>query len=109
MTVIEITDAQGWDKEMAAAGDKYVIVDFKAVWCGPCKMIAPTYHKMSEANPSMVFLSVDVDNVPSVARDQQIEAMPTFRVYKHGKQVDSLVGAGPAALTELVKKYSGSS
>lgn len=50
-------------KELIAQ-DKLVIVDFHAVWCGPCKLIAPKLHKFAETYADAVFAKVDVDEVP---------------------------------------------
>ncbi|PRD36130.1 UNVERIFIED_CONTAM: Thioredoxin [Trichonephila clavipes] len=49
--------------QLNAAGDKLVVVDFHATWCGPCKMIAPFFQELSEQNTDVVFLKVDVDEV----------------------------------------------
>lgn len=59
--VIEIASKAEWDAQLAGAGDKAIIVDFSAVWCGPCQMIGPVFAKLSEEYPSLIFLKVDVD------------------------------------------------
>uniref|UniRef100_A0A7N8YIW1 Thioredoxin n=1 Tax=Mastacembelus armatus TaxID=205130 RepID=A0A7N8YIW1_9TELE len=62
------------------AGDKLVVVDFSATWCGPCKKIAPEYEDLSKKpeNKNVVFLKVDVDEAEV--------CMPTFHFYKNGKK-----------------------
>lgn len=81
-------------------------MDFKAVWCGPCKFIAPVFHRLAEQYAGKAhFLQVDVDDVADVAQEVGIEAMPTFLVFKNKQKVDSLVGANPKALEALVAKY----
>ncbi len=72
------------------ASTRYVIVDFYADWCGPCKMIAPHFLKMAatHALPGfLAFAKVDVDRVQSVAQKYGVSAMPTFMFFKEGKQV----------------------
>jgi thiol-disulfide isomerase/thioredoxin len=59
--VIEVATKAEWDAQLAAAGDKAVIIDFSAVWCGPCQMIGPVFVQLSEQFPGLVFLKVDVD------------------------------------------------
>uniref|UniRef100_A0A2R8ZY04 Thioredoxin domain-containing protein n=1 Tax=Pan paniscus TaxID=9597 RepID=A0A2R8ZY04_PANPA len=64
-----------------ATGDKLVVVDFSATWCGPCKMI------------NVVFLEVDVDDCQDVASECEAECMPTFQCFKKGQKVGEFSGA----------------
>ncbi|KAM3843267.1 thioredoxin-like, partial [Diretmus argenteus] len=61
--VREVEDLDSFLSILKEAGDKLVVVDFTATWCGPCKQIAPRYHEMSEKpeNKNVIFLKVDVD------------------------------------------------
>eukprot|EP00035_Acanthoeca_spectabilis_P036739 m.41406 g.41406 ORF g.41406 m.41406 type:complete len:114 (-) comp8206_c0_seq2:48-389(-) len=90
-------------------GDKPVIIDFTASWCGPCKMIGPVFveHAGKKENESLVFIKVDVDENEQVAAEAGISAMPTFQVWKGGAKVDELVGASPDKLAELIAKHKG--
>ncbi|MCO5573745.1 hypothetical protein L7F22_027519 [Adiantum nelumboides] len=56
----------------------WVVVDFTASWCGPCKCIAPVFLELSEKNPNLVFLKVDVEEVNDVSTAYELRAMPTF-------------------------------
>ncbi|RVX00713.1 Thioredoxin H9 [Vitis vinifera] len=60
-----ITTKENWEEKLAEASKdgKIVIANFSATWCGPCKMIAPFYCELSEAHPSLMFLTVDVDEL----------------------------------------------
>jgi len=91
---------------LAEAGDKAVIIDFYADWCGPCKMIAPRFKELADQCTNVVTMKVDVDDADDVAAFCKVEAMPTFAVFKSGKQVDSLVGASPDKLKDLFTKYN---
>ena len=75
-----------------------VVIDFFATWCGPCKRIAPTYEKLSESFPGIVFLKVDVDESPEIVNQYDINAMPTFVFLKDGKEVKRVEGADMAGL-----------
>ena len=75
-----------------------------ATWCGPCKVIAPKIVKMSEAYPSARFYKLDVDEVPDVAQELGVRAMPTFMVFKNGEKVGEVVGANEKSLEALVMK-----
>ena len=83
-----------------------VVIDFNAVWCGPCKMISPFYKTLATTYSQIIFLECDVDEVAALASREGVSAMPTFFVYQGGKKVDELVGANKAKLEEIVKKYT---
>ncbi|TFJ87588.1 hypothetical protein NSK_000939 [Nannochloropsis salina CCMP1776] len=88
-----------------SAGNKAVIVDFFATWCGPCKVIAPYFEELSTKFPDVVFIKVDVDENEEVAAFAGISAMPTFQVYKDGKKVGELMGAAKDKLLGLVEAH----
>ncbi|KAM0713320.1 hypothetical protein Q7P35_000772 [Cladosporium inversicolor] len=91
----------------AALGEKgLMVVDFFATWCGPCKVIAPQVVKFSNNYTDARFYKIDVDEVPEVAQEQSVRAMPTFLLYKDGKQVGEVVGANPVALEAAIKTHA---
>jgi len=94
-----------WDKAHADAGDKLVVVDFTATWCGPCQRIAPEFEKMAELDPAVIFVKVDVDDNEEVAQLCGISAMPTFQAYKGGKKLAEMTGADVTKLKEMVAKH----
>ena len=70
--------------------------------CGPCKMIAPVFHDLSdEHNGRAQFIKVDVDSNPEAAQKYGVSAMPTFVFVKGGEVVDRLMGANAARLQEV--------
>lgn len=84
-----------------------VVVDFFATWCGPCKAIAPVVGKLSETYPNVRFIQVDVDKVRSVAQEMQVRAMPTFVLFKDGKQWEKRVlGGNMKELEDQIKAIS---
>ncbi|CDZ98446.1 thioredoxin h [Phaffia rhodozyma] len=105
----EITSVSQWNQTLrtATAEGKTVFVDFHAVWCGPCKTIAPKYESLSKSTPQSVFVRVDVDQQRAIASKYQVSSMPTFLAIKSGKVVETIKGADPAGLTRLVKTHSG--
>nr|AAU93947.1 thioredoxin H [Helicosporidium sp. ex Simulium jonesi] len=108
--VIQVTNKTEFDSHLstAASKGKLVVVDFTATWCGPCKMIAPFFAKLSGEYPDVVFLKVDVDEVEAVAAEHGITAMPTFLFFKDGKQVDSLTGANQERLRAMLTQHAQS-
>ncbi|KAI6088301.1 thioredoxin domain-containing protein [Hypoxylon rubiginosum] len=97
------------------ASTTYVAVDFFADWCGPCKVIAPTYEglaKQHAAPKHLAFAKVNVDHAQDAARAFGVTAMPTFMFFKDGRQVAvngqaAIRGADPRALSAAVEKLGG--
>ncbi|XP_069736683.1 thioredoxin [Phaenicophaeus curvirostris] len=98
-----VTNLAEFEEELQAAGEKLVVVDFSATWCGPCKMIRPFYHNLSEKFSNVVFLEVDVDDAQDVATHCDVKCMPTFQFYKQAKKVQEFSGANKEKLEETIK------
>lgn len=100
---VEITDANYND---ILKGDKPVLVDFWAAWCGPCKMVAPIVDELAqEYDGKAVIGKVDVDSNPEVSGKFGIRSIPTLMVFKDGEMVDKQVGAvGKSVLAEKLDK-----
>lgn len=74
-------------------GDKPVVCDFYATWCGPCKMLAPVMESAAEKySDKAVFVKVDVDNNFELAARYNITSIPVVAVFKNGELVDRNLG-----------------
>jgi len=94
MKPVEVTDTNF--KNEVLDSQIPVVVDFWAVWCGPCKMIAPIIEELAvEYQGKMKFGKLDVDSNPQVSMQYGIRSIPTLLVFKGGKVVDQIVGAMP--------------
>lgn len=85
---------------------KMVLVDFSAVWCGPCKIIKPTVHKIEKENAETVELfEIDVDKNPLISKAMNITGIPLLILYKNGKEVWRNMGVtDEATILEQIKK-----
>ena len=88
-----IVSAATFDKEVLAAKEP-VLVDFHAVWCGPCKAMAPALEQIAtEMKGKLKVAKIDVDENPEIAGKYHVQAMPTLLILVDGKVVAQHVGA----------------
>lgn len=99
-----ITTRERWDEKLyeAKMAGKIVIANFSASWCSPCRMIAPYYSELSKKYPSLMFLTVDVDELTEFSTSWDIKATPTFFFLRDGHQFDKLVGANKPELQNKI-------
>ena len=89
-----VTDATF--EEMVLKNERPVVVDFWAVWCGPCKMVAPEMEKIATKYDGQVdVVKVDVDANPGLSRAFNIMSIPTIAFFKPGAQPQGVVGFRP--------------
>lgn len=74
-----------------------VLVDFSAVWCGPCQMMGPVLDQLSaEYDGKAKIVKVDIDESSELAMKYQVMSVPNMIFFKDGKKVDAVIGAVPA-------------
>jgi thioredoxin 1 len=102
--VVTLQDAT-FDQEVLTS-DIPVLVDFWAVWCGPCKAVAPAVDELAKQYKGKVKVAkMDVDEHQKVPQQYGIRSIPTLLVFKGGRVVDTIVGAVPKSkLEDSLKK-----
>jgi thioredoxin 1 len=105
MKPVELNESN-FEQEVLKANTP-VLVDFWAVWCGPCKMIAPIVEELAiEYESKLKIGKVDVDNQQQIAMQYGIRSIPTLLVFKDGKVIEQIVGAAPKkSLIEKLLKH----
>ena len=88
----KIINSQEFDNTIESG---FVVVDFFATWCGPCKMLSPVIDELSGELENVNFVKVDIDQSMDLAQKFKIVSVPTLKVFKNGEEVDTLMGFMP--------------
>lgn len=89
MSVIKVSES---NFEEIKNGDKTVLLDFYADWCGPCRMVSPIVDEIAEENPQYIVGKINVDEEPELAQQFGISLIPTLVVIKNGEISEKAVG-----------------
>ncbi len=93
MAVIEVNQNNYKEEVLDFKGK--VIIDFNALWCGPCKMLAPVLEELSEEKKNVKFVSINVDENDSLASEFNVMSIPCLVMIEDGKETKRSVGLVP--------------
>ncbi len=101
MATINVNKAEF--EKLVNTDDAFVLVDFWAEWCGPCRAFGPIYDRVSEKHPDIVFAKVDTDAEQELSAAAGIRSIPTLMMFRDGILLYNQPGAAPeAALEDLI-------
>lgn len=93
MSIIHVT-SENYAREVLES-DKTVLLDFFAVWCGPCRMVAPILEEIAGEREDVKVCKIDVDQAADLAAQFRVVSIPTLVVLRGGKVIAQSVGAMP--------------
>jgi thioredoxin len=85
------------------AEDSFVLIDFWAEWCGPCRQFGPIFERVSEKHPDITFAKVDTDKEQELSAMAGIKSIPTLMMFRDGVLLFNQAGAAPeSALEDII-------
>lgn len=110
MALYNITTKKEFDEKVLQS-DKLVLVDFWADWCPPCRAMAPALHDVAEEQDALFdVVKVDIEDTEEnrqLAIDHGVQSIPNMPLFKHGKEVDRIIGlVNKGYLTDAVTRLA---
>ncbi|KAM7439441.1 glycerol ether metabolic process [Porites harrisoni] len=101
----ELKSVKNLNDLLKNSGDKLVVIDFFADWCGPCRIMGPKFEKMASEYPDVVFAKVNIQKAQDLVEQYAISSIPHFKFFKNRKVVDDVRGADEEKLKEKINKW----
>ncbi|XP_030571623.1 thioredoxin-2 [Drosophila novamexicana] len=106
--VITIQSKEDFDRIVAEAGNKHVLVEFFATWCGPCALIGPRLEELAyEYEDCLLIVKVDVDDHGDLAEEYDVSSMPSFLIIKNKVKLEQFVGSNGDKVQSTLQKFCG--
>ena len=104
--VVQLGDMKAYEKLEQDMGKKHILY-FTATWCPPCRKIGPVFEDLSRNNADILFVKIDIDQLPEAAERNGIRSVPTFIFKKGHNVIEQFSGADEAALIQNMVQLRG--
>lgn len=102
--VTEINSVRQFNNLLESNQNTLMVVDFFATWCPPCKKFHATFSQLSNTYKNgVIFVKIDVEQVPALSAEYDVSSMPTFVFIKNKKEVARVSGANKKAVEDAIK------
>ena len=91
--IVKINSIEEYDNLLKQFPEKVIIIDFWAIWCGPCITFGPIFDQLNQKHSEFIFIKVNVDKLPSIAQRYRITGIPTILFIKDDKVIHKVIGA----------------
>lgn len=103
--VVDVTKDSDLTPLLKDAGNKLVVIDFFATWCGPCQMLAPHFERLAKQYEDVVFLRVDAEKCVGLKTSMRIDRYPTMVFLRSMNEIHRFSGANPTTLEDTIKAH----
>lgn len=103
--LVELANTADFDTHLK--DHEFVVVDFFATWCGPCKQLAPALAKLADELSHVFFVKVDTDNHAGIGSKYGVKGLPTIIIFKDGKEIGRLTGYAGDMTIKKIKEHVG--
>ena len=86
--------------------NKLVVVDFFAMWCGPCCALSPYIDELSANNHHILFATANIEETPIIANELDIKSLPCVIIFENGKEINRVVGFNKQKLQAIIENLS---
>lgn len=104
--IYQVVDKEDLDKQLLEVGEKLAVVEFFAIWCGPCKFATPEYETIANEFTNVVFMKIDADDNEALMLEFEITALPTYLFFKSNKLVDKYIGSQLENFRKIIETHA---
>lgn len=103
---VKRVNAEQFEQVVLETGHSFIVVDFSADWCRPCKKLEPKFRALADEYSSFTFLNIDADESSDLMDKYDVESVPTFMIFKRGEftPMKTLTGGQFKKLEDILKK-----